>query len=139
MPKEDINMSNEYEDWTRDLRAEFDVKTEALNYLPDGWVKTFIPQMKEELFEVLGSCVHNWRILDAKEKYGVLRVYWCWEQERYDEIAADEEALYDSIENIIDKYSKISFRTCAICGESAMCVEDLPLCANCYKKLKIFV
>ena len=126
-------MSNAYKDYMRDLREEFDSKTELLNTLPEGWLKTLIPKMKEELFEVLGSCVENWCLLDAKEKYGALRVYWSWDLERYDEIAADQEVLYSEIERIIDKYSKLSFKTCAVCGESAMCVEDLPLCAKCYK------
>lgn len=132
-------MSNEYKDYIRDLREVFDAKTAMLDCLPKGWVKTFIPQMKAELFEALGNCVENWCLIDAKEKYGVLRVYWCWDMERYDEIASDQEVLYDHIERVIEKYSKLSFRTCAICGESAMCVEDLPLCAKCYKNVKIFV
>ena len=133
MQKVDIDMSNEYKDWIKDLKEEFNTKTALLNYLPEGWVKTFIPQMKEELFEVLGSCAKNWCLLDAKEKYGVLRVYWSWDMERYDEVEADHEVLYDDIERVIDKYSKISFKTCAVCGNQATCVENLPLCANCYK------
>lgn len=126
-------MSNEYKDWTRDIKEEFNAKTDLFNCLPEGWVKAFVPQMKEELFETLGSCVENWCLLDAKEKYGVLRVYWSWDMDRHDEIAADQEVLTDDIERVIDKYSRISFHTCAICGEQAMCVEDLPLCAKCYK------
>ena len=126
-------MSNEYKDWIKDLKEKFNTKTELLNCLPEGWVKTFIPQMKEELFEVLGSCVENWRLLDAKEKYGTLRVYWSWDMERYDDVAADQEVLYDDIERVIDKYSKISSKTCAVCGKQAMPVKDLPLCVNCCK------
>ena len=127
-------MSNEYKDWIRDLREEFNAKTEQFDSLPDGWINTFVPQMKEELFEILGSCAENWILLDIKEKYGALRVYWSWNMERYDEIAADQEVLGRDIDCIIDKYSKMSLKTCAICGEPAMCVEDLPLCAKCYKK-----
>jgi len=129
--KEDIDMN--YQDYIQGLKAAFDANTEIFNSLPDGWVKTFIPQMKEELFEVLGSNAQHWCVLYAKEKYGVLRVYWCWDTERHDDIAADQEVLYDDIERVIDKYSRISFRTCAVCGSDARCVEDLPLCAKCYK------
>lgn len=126
-------MPNEYNNYIRNLKAEFDAKTEQFNSLPDGWVKSFIPQMKEELFDVLGSYVRYWCLLDVKEKYGMLRIYWCWNMERYDEIAADQEVLYYNIERVIDKYSRISFQTCAICGSDATYMNYVPLCAKCNK------
>ena len=46
-------MSNEWNDYQRDLREDFDHNFEcAIDGIPDGWMKSFMPQFKEELFEV---------------------------------------------------------------------------------------
>ena len=42
-------MSNEYKDLVSDRWTEFEANTSMLNYLPIGWVKSFIPKMQKEI------------------------------------------------------------------------------------------
>ena len=42
-------MSSEYKDWYNDNLTALNAKMYEVDLLPDGWTKTFIPKMKEEL------------------------------------------------------------------------------------------
>lgn len=113
-------MSNEYKDYVNDMREQFDANTEELSNLPEGWVKAFVPQMKDELFNALGSYVEDFVIDQAKEKWAALRVYWHWkDRERCEHEWHDLNELTQTIREIIYKYTDISFETCMICGEDA--------------------
>ena len=113
-------MSNEYQDWHRDIVSELNTRMRDADFLPDGWTSTFIPAMKRDLVDVLGSYVYDFIILDVKEKYGAMRAYWAWADRDYDENEAqDRNELTNKIEAIISKYEKISENTCAICGKPA--------------------
>lgn len=124
---------SEYKDYIDELREEFDSKTEEFCLLPSGWAETFVPQMLDDLFEVLGSAVYDWELLQVKEKYGTLTVYWCWNMDSNlsDEDKAD---LEYQLEEILDQYTSISRNTCAMCGEEATHMSTgwmVSLCDEC--------
>ena len=111
-------MSSEYKDWFCDVMTELNTRMREAELLPEGWTNTFIPNMKKELADVLGSYVYDFVVLDVKEKYGMMRVYWAWADRDYDENEArDRNELTNKIEDIVSKYEKISENTCAICGK----------------------
>lgn len=111
------------------LREIFEEKIEDLNYLPNGWIKTFVPKFKDELFAALGQYVKNFVVLDCKEKYGMFRLYWSLVDMDYNE----SNELYLIIESIIHKYEKMSYETCMVCGAYTFSRSyELPLCNNCH-------
>jgi hypothetical protein len=113
-------LSNGYKDYVNDLRAPFDINSEALNLLPAGWVKSFVPMFKEELLDTLGCYAEDFYIDQAKEKWAALRVYWHWRDRKYCEHEwADLNELTQTVQDIIYKYADISFKTCMVCGEEA--------------------
>ena len=113
-------MSNEMKDYMNDLREQFNTNTDELNTLPEGWVKSFVPQLKNELFNTLGCYAEDFYIDQAKEKWAALRVYWHWNDRKYCEHEwEDLNKLTQVIYDIIYKYADISFKTCMICGENA--------------------
>lgn len=128
-------MSNEMKDWTNDMREQFDANTAELNNLPEGWVKSFVPQMKYELFNALGSYAEDFHITEAKEKWAALRVYWNFGDREYNESEwADLNEISVAIYEIIAKYTDISFKTCMICGEDADGYTRgyiVPICNDC--------
>ena len=109
-------MSNEYKDHMADLRATFNEKMWEIEFLYDGWLKTFVPQMMDELFDALGSYVEDFEVLQIKEKFGRMRLYWGWADRDYtDAEAEDLNKLSKIIDNIIAKYENISGKTCIEC------------------------
>lgn len=124
-------MSNECRDYYSDLRKNFDDATNSLNYLPRGWVNSFVPQLKDELFDVLGQYAEDFCVLDCKEKYGNMRLYWHFPDRDYytDEDYDYLEKLCPKIEDIINKYEVISGFICVKCGAEATHFKDgLPYC-----------
>lgn len=110
-------MSNEYKDWKNDIIVTLNDKMWEVEFLPDGWVDTFVPELKKELVDVLGSYVDYFEVLQIKEKYGALRMYWRWTDRDYtDAEAKDLNTLYTEIESVIHKYEQISEKTCVVCG-----------------------
>ena len=132
-------MSNEWKDYQRDLREQFDANTEELNSLPEGWVNAFVPQMKDELFNVLGSHAEDFCVIEAKEKWCSMRVYWNWaERKRCEHEMHDLDELTSDVEKIIAKYTDISFKTCMVCGDDAVGYTRgyiLPVCNDCYMQV----
>lgn len=106
----------------------------ALDWLPEGWVKTFVPKLKEELFETIGIFADDFEVMDAKEKYGQLRLYWTWQDRVYTEHEIKRmNILYDYIDAVISKYEDVSKSTCMDCGcETTSGV----LCSECNKNHK---
>lgn len=100
-------MLEEYKD---DLLTIFEDAVDEFNYLPQTWVNSFVPQLKQELFNALGSYANVFTVLQCKEKYRELRIYWCFQyrnyytKKHYDDI----NELSPIIQDIIDKYTKIS-------------------------------
>lgn len=104
----------------------------ALDWLPNGWVNSFVPQLKQELLDTLGIYADDFEILQAKEKYGAMRVYWTWKDREYtDNEIKRMNILYDYIEDVISKYEDISMLTCRGCGEENTIAYTL--CSKCYK------
>ena len=146
-------MSNEYKDWLNDNQQEAKKLIEKypflqiknndiytwlevggyeetwLDDLPDGWKIGFCEQMCDELMEALGDYADKWIILQVKEKYGELRIYY----------SILPKGIYDAVEAVISKYEKISRHTCCICGNPATKTSKgwvLPFCDECYGRRK---
>ncbi len=122
-------VSNEWKDYIADSRQH--VLSQFNKYgIPDGWRKSVVPKLVDELVDVLGSHVDDFVISDCKEKFGELRVYW------YCENSIDDDLLYDKIEVIIEKYELISRKTCVKCGRLATTQSScwiLPFCSGCIR------
>ena len=134
-------MSNEWKDYQHDIRADFEYNFESsLDSIPDGWMKSFIPQFKDELFESLGAFADEIMFYQIKEKFGVLTVYWNFPDKEYytDKDFNDIEELVPIVQGIIKKYTEISKNTCIVCGKTATHMTDygwiVPLCDNCEVK-----
>ena len=128
-------MGNEYKDYTNDLRETFDEKMREADFLYEGWQNAFVPQMMDELFNILGPYVEDFIVHQIKEKFGCLTVYWGWRHRDYtDEENRDRMELDNAVENVISKYKKISERTCVQCGGKATFLSDywiIPWCDKC--------
>ena len=101
-----------------------------LDDMPDGWRRAFGKQMCEEIRKVLikGNYLNNYRVAQVKEKYGTLR----W----YDEGAPS--SIYRELQDVIDKYEELSYRTCICCGRPATKISlgwISPFCDKCAGKL----
>ena len=113
-------MSNEYKDWKNDIQVTINGITYELKLLPDGWVNSFVPNFRRELADTLGPYVEDFEILQIKEKYGIMRCHWCWKDRDYDDDEiSDLNELSKEIDNIVNKYEKISAKTCVVCGNPA--------------------
>ena len=113
-------MSNEYKDWFCDVITELNIRMRESDFLPEGWTNTFVPEMKKELANTLGGYVYDFDVLQIKEKYGTMRIYWSWADRDYtSREIVDLEEISEIITDIINKYENISEKTCAVCGKPA--------------------
>lgn len=92
--------------------------------LPDGWRKCFglkiCKEIKKELKKTKNKEYH---VTQIKEKFGSLRWY--------------SNHTTESIEKIIEKYEKISARTCIYCGKETDYLTlgwIVPICMSCANK-----
>lgn len=132
-------MSNEWKDYQKDLRDIFDAEMSEIDIIYDGWAKTFVPTMKDEMFNALGPYVEYFEILQIKEKYGLLEVYYGWKDNYYtNEELDDIKYIDDQLNDIIAKYRNISQFTCVICGEYPVISEyhGLTMCWDCKKYME---
>lgn len=133
-------MSNAWKDYQRDLRADFEHNFEcAIDGIPDGWMESFLPYLKDELFNACGAYADEIMFYQIKEKYGALRVYWHFPDKDYytKEDYTDLKELIPIIQKIIKKYEEISENTCIVCGKTATHMTTgyiAPLCDNCEDK-----
>lgn len=102
-----------------------------LDSFPDGWHKFILSQL-EEVRKVLIEYgeLKNFRILDAKEKYGEARIYWT---------GVLEKACYDKVNDILIQMEIDSWNFCSSCGEYATMESKgyiLPFCPECAKQAK---
>lgn len=111
----------------------------ALNSIPNGWMKSFMPNFKEELFEALGEYADAIMFYQIKEKFGELVAYWNFPDEDYytDDDYVNLDKLVPVVEDIIKKYTEISKNTCVMCGEAAVMTTIggwiAPFCDKCKK------
>ena len=108
-----------------DKIPEYDWEFTELDAMPDGWRKAFGEQLCEELKAALEESgqLEEYRILQIKEKYGTLRWYSYFPNEK--------------VREVIYKYEKLSARTCICCGKPATVVTTgwiSPYCDDCVPK-----
>lgn len=106
------------------LSPDFDFSFTELEFMPEGWRIAFGEQMCGEIKETLLSSgtskeeglavLYEYRILEIKEKYGQLR----W----YDTGGVDE---------ITEKYLKLSEKICVKCGKIATRRSTHWICPYC--------
>lgn len=119
--------------FTDETPVEFDYRYTELDSMPCGWRKAFGEQMCEEIREELLriNCIDSYRIIDIKEKYGVLRWYGTL-------VRRDPRHDTKTLHSIIQKYEALSARTCIKCGEPATKVSVgwiSPYCDVCAEKI----
>lgn len=112
--------------WTDEVSEDFDYSYTELDSMPDGWRKAFGLQMCEELKQELIKInkMDEFRITQIKEKFGELRFYTNW--------------TTNEIEAIINKYTKLSRKTCINCGKPATVITTgwiSPFCNDCVKDI----
>jgi hypothetical protein len=111
-----------------------------LNDIPLGWVKGFGKEMCDKLLEALGKYVNDFIIIQLKEKYGAIRLYWRWDDKDYSDAEREElNQLADTIQGIIKDYEVISEHTCYSCGSmearKTYGAWIIPRCKNCNKQV----
>ena len=101
--------------------------------IPIGWRDSFFENMCDELIVVLGNYINEFEIVQLKEKYGSMRLYWNWKDEN---IFTEEQIhnLTNTIRDVISKYEAISYHTCVRCGKPSTGYTKswiLPVCDEC--------
>lgn len=96
-----------------------------LDLLPDGWRDTFGLQMCDDIKKVLikNKALHKWRIIELKEKWGMLRLY-----------GTDS---YPELEEVLDYYEDLSMCYCIHCGKPVRyaTMEYVEyVCKECFEK-----
>jgi len=105
--------------------------------LPEGWYKNVVPNMVDELVNALGPYVFDFEVLQCKEKYGAIRIYWTWADGSYRDPETDWDKMCNKIDTILHEYEAISFLTCSECGAVATKYSDgwvLPYCKECFSR-----
>ena len=156
-------MSNEYKDWLRDRAEEAKEwvakypflrfknnsccpweNTEKIEHcwmfeLPFGWYDIGA-QMCDELMTVLGKYVDDFIILQLKEKFNEICLYWSWADREYtDEESQEMNQLYSIINHILRVYAETSYHTCTVCGKPATQWTNSWIsgyCDSCYEKFR---
>ena len=112
--------------WNDTVREDYDYSYTELDEMPKGWRKAFGNMMMEELREVLveENFLDGFRILEIKEKWGELRLYTNYHN--------------DKIERIIKKYTTLSRNICIHCGKPDTHMTYggwySPVCEECHEK-----
>lgn len=102
-------------DWKEDLKQQL---ISNFYELPKGWVESFLPSLIDDLFDILGGYAEDWIVLQAKEKFNELRLYWGWRDRNYSDSEQDFLiSLTDKIEAVLDEYRLLSRKTCWKCGD----------------------
>lgn len=107
-----------------DKVPEYDYEYTEADDMPDGWWIAFGEQMCDEIKEALieDGDLDRWRIVQLKEKWGSMRIY------------DNGHKVGSRIPDIIDKYERISERTCIVCGKPATRITKgwiSPFCDAC--------
>lgn len=102
-------------DWSGEIIKNYDYTSTYLDDIPVGWKIAFGEMMCEEIKQELIRCnyLDEFRIIQAKEKFGGLRIY------------TNGEPVDCKVQQIIDKYSTLSENICVICGK-----PDVPITNN---------
>ena len=113
--------------WTGEPVEDYDFTWNELDCsIPAGWWKRFGVLLCEDLRESLvnANCLYDFRILQAKEKYGELRLY---------DNGCPEDWFHK-----LEAWTYISTHTCVKCGKFPVQVRNdgwiSPWCDDCYEK-----
>ena len=113
-------------DWSGEIIEDYDYISTYLDDIPVGWKKAFGEMMCEEIKQELTRCnyLNEFRIVQAKEKFGGLRIY------------TNGEPVDCKVQQIIDKYSTLSENICIICGKPDVPITNngwiSPYCKKCF-------
>ena len=130
-------MSNEFKDYEYEKKQHILSQLDRDGGLPEGWYKNVVPNMIDELINVLGPYVFEFEVLCCKEKYGSMRIYWTWTNGSYRDTEIDWLEMHHQINNILYRYEAISYHTCVECGAEATKYSDgwvLPYCEACFNR-----
>lgn len=113
-------------DWSGEIIKNYDYTSTYLDDIPVGWKIAFGEMMCEEIKQELVRCnyLDEFRIIQAKEKFGGLRIY------------TNGEPVDCKVQQIIDKYSTLSENICIICGKPDVPITNngwiSPYCKKCF-------
>ena len=113
-------------DWSGEIVKDYDYTSTYLDDIPVGWKIAFGEMMCEEIKQELIRCnyLNEFRIVQAKEKFGGLRIY------------TNGEPVDCKVQQIIDKYSALSENICVICGKPDVPITNngwiSPYCKKCF-------
>ena len=102
-------------EWSGEILKDYDYTSTYLDDMPVGWKIAFGEMMCEEIKQELVRCnyLDEFRIIQAKEKFGQARIY------------TNGEPVDCKVQEIIDKYSVLSENICIVCGK-----PDVPMTHN---------
>ena len=105
----------------QDTNPKYDYSWTMLDDLPDGWRLAFQDELCEEIQQEYEKLTPDQReafyIVQTKEKFGGMRMYMSF--------------YVDSIEGIIEKYSRKSECLCVVCGKPATYISTGWICPWC--------
>lgn len=105
----------------------FDPDLLWLSQAPQGWQEKIKTDIYDKLIDILtDEWIHGFYILDLKEKWGNLRLYYSLE-------AAPPE-IYDEVERLIDSEENKFNHICVKCGKPTNHFTTgyiLPICEKC--------
>lgn len=113
-------------DWSGEIIEDYDYTSTYLDDIPVGWKIAFGEMMCEEIKQELVRCnyLDEFRIIQAKEKFGQARIY------------TNGEPVDCKVQQIIDKYSTLSENICVICGKPDVPITNngwiSPYCKKCF-------
>ena len=113
-------------DWSGKIIEDYDYASTYLDDIPVGWKIAFGEMMCEEIKQELVRCnyLDEFRIVQAKEKFGQARIY------------TNGEPIGCKVQQIIDKYSVLSQNICIICGKPDVPITNngwiSPYCKKCF-------
>ena len=113
-------------DWRGEIIEDYDYTSTYLDDIPVGWKIAFGEMMCEEIKQELVRCnyLDEFRIIQAKEKFGQARIY------------TNGEPIDCKVQEIIDKYSVLSENICIICGKPDVPITNngwiSPYCKKCF-------
>lgn len=116
--------------WTDEIIEMDDYDFTELDDMPNGWRIAFGEQMCKELKEILveGKYLDDYRILQIKEKWGILHWY----------SNGIPQLVYDKYIEWERKYEELSKRTCIHCGKPATHITTgwvSPYCTECAQEI----
>lgn len=106
-----------------EIPKDYDYSYTLLDEIPEGWLKSFIPDFLKELKEALikDNFLNDYFILQIKEKWGYLHWY--------------DSGRTELVDKVITKYEKISQDFCIRCGKEATKMTSgwiTYVCDDCY-------